>query len=888
MSLGAKWAGGWRITRGTVDPGNRGDPPVLERERLATLRRFGVLDTPAEVAFDDLAEMAAQLCDTPMALVSLVDEQRQWFKARVGLDAHETSREMSFCAHALAGPHPLIVEDAAADPRFVDNDLVTGEPHLRFYAGIPLVVDGGHVLGTLCVLDVVPRSLTPVQLRQLQVLARQVVSQLELRRQSEALACEVADRTVVEAALRASETRYRALFESSPVGSAETLPDGTLVAVNPRLCQMLGYSAEELIGRPYWIMRADLVDGDHVVRSFVGVGASATIFDRRLFRRKDGSTLPVLIAAVQVPDGDGQVSRLLAKLVDVTSWVAAEDALRISETRYRALFEASPVGSAEYSSDGTLLAVNPQLCRMLGYHASELVGQRAQIMQMDPDDGDRALARLIERPAEPGFSRQRYRHKDGTGLDVLVGVAQVRDEQAKLDRLLATMVDISAQVNAEQRLDAAHADLAARKLFTDAVLDSIDVGIVACDAAGTLTVFNPVARGWHGLDIGSDLDAASDSDHFAENFSLYAGDGSVLAADSVPLMRALRDGSVRDAEIVIAPPGRPATRVLCSGQTMVAEDGSALGAVVAMTDITAARAATVALAASEHRFRTTFLNDPAGLAVVTVDGRALQVNLALSRLLGRTESALLEVETLSELAGPNAAVALAELSAVARSSTGTSVASEQRLLHSNGSEMWALITATQFSDPIHGDCVLVQLEDVTARKQAEDRLTRQALYDGLTNLPNRSMLLDRIRLALARLDRRPGDGMVALLFCDLNGFKVINDRNGHAAGDAVLAEVSHRLAAAMRPTDTVARLGGDEFVVLCENLPDADIVDEIAKRLERSVAEPIEWQQHQLAVTVSIGIVFATVTSTPDELIRQADRAMYAAKLLGRDRRPDS
>ncbi|MDH3214878.1 MAG: ATP-binding protein [Candidatus Krumholzibacteria bacterium] len=157
--------------------------PKNEAERLAALNTYEVLDTEPEAAFDDLTRLAARHCHTPIALVSLIDTERQWFKSKVGLTACETSRSLAFCAHAILKPdNALIVEDAFLDPRFADNPLVTGEPQVRFYAGAPLVNADGMALGTLCVIGHKPGKLDEEQLDTLRALARQVVSQLELRK----------------------------------------------------------------------------------------------------------------------------------------------------------------------------------------------------------------------------------------------------------------------------------------------------------------------------------------------------------------------------------------------------------------------------------------------------------------------------------------------------------------------------------------------------------------------------------------------------------------------------------------------------------------------------------------------------------------------------------
>jgi two-component sensor histidine kinase len=157
-------------------------PALTESDRLAALRSYRVLDTPPEPEFDDLVQLAARACQTPVALISLIDERRQWFKAEVGLGVRETPLDRSICLSAMLLPGMTIVPDLTEDPRFVGNPLVTGEPHLRFYAGAVLRTPDGVPLGALCVLDHMPRDLTEEQASTLTMLARQVMSQLELRR----------------------------------------------------------------------------------------------------------------------------------------------------------------------------------------------------------------------------------------------------------------------------------------------------------------------------------------------------------------------------------------------------------------------------------------------------------------------------------------------------------------------------------------------------------------------------------------------------------------------------------------------------------------------------------------------------------------------------------
>ena len=155
--------------------------PENEKQRLETLRGYEILDTEPEASFDDLTFLASYLCETPVALISLVDADRQWFKSKVGVSVLETSRDIAFCASAILRPDLFIVPDASQDKRFADNPFVVADPKIRFYAGAPLMTQG-QALGTLCVLDQVPRELRPEQLQALRALSRQVVAQLDLRR----------------------------------------------------------------------------------------------------------------------------------------------------------------------------------------------------------------------------------------------------------------------------------------------------------------------------------------------------------------------------------------------------------------------------------------------------------------------------------------------------------------------------------------------------------------------------------------------------------------------------------------------------------------------------------------------------------------------------------
>ena len=228
-----------------------------ERARLEALRSYRILDTDPEQAFDDIVLLASQICGTPISLITLVDENRQWFKARVGVSLTETSRSVSFCAHAIQGKEIFVIPDALQDERFRENPLVLDDPHLRFYAGAPLVTRDGHALGTLCIVDRVPRTFTEEQAHALDALRRQAEAQLELRRNLADLNQALRERDRAEAAQTALVGELRRSLEKVDKLSA-ILPLSSNCEINmtipatPAGIQTVSEGVIQLLASKHW------------------------------------------------------------------------------------------------------------------------------------------------------------------------------------------------------------------------------------------------------------------------------------------------------------------------------------------------------------------------------------------------------------------------------------------------------------------------------------------------------------------------------------------------------------------------------------------------------------------------------------------------------------
>jgi PAS domain S-box-containing protein len=346
--------------------------PLRENEagRVEALQSYRILDTPPEERFDDLARLAAYVCGTPIGLIGLIESSREWFKSRVGWDVSEIPREISFGTHTITQPDALIVSDTLKDIRFARNQLAA-QAGVRFYAGVPLLTPEGYVLGTLSVMDYVPRALTEEQTRILWALARQVMAHLKDQRDFGSNPG------------RESYERYRRFFESSVVGFYRTTLDGQVLDCNPAFVRIMGYaSREELLAchaLEFYFSPSERQDFLEQCRTL----GSLTNFASRL-RRKDSSSVWVLENVETVLGRDGTQAMIEGTLVDIsrqkfaeTAHDQAQQALEDSETRYRRLFETAKDGILILDfKTGQIADVNPFLIEMLGYTHSEFVGKK--------------------------------------------------------------------------------------------------------------------------------------------------------------------------------------------------------------------------------------------------------------------------------------------------------------------------------------------------------------------------------------------------------------------------------------------------------------------------------------------------------------------------------
>ena len=300
--------------------------PPDEESRLELLTSLNLLDTAPEAVFDRITRLAARLLDVPTTLFSLVDGERQWFKSRVGLDVTETPREQAFCAHAILESVPLVVEDAALDARFSDNPLVTGVPHVRFYAGVQIRTREGNAIGTLCAIDSEPRTLKSEDLQTLQDLADIITKEVQFRER-----LVTAEERLFETGERArdSEDRFRAIFDLASIGIALVAPGGGWLTVNAALCAIVGYTERELLRLTFPdITYRDDMDADAVLLQRLQRREISQYQLEKRYVRKDGGVVWVNLNVSARIGPDGKVEHYVSVVKDIQAQKMAEQALQ--------------------------------------------------------------------------------------------------------------------------------------------------------------------------------------------------------------------------------------------------------------------------------------------------------------------------------------------------------------------------------------------------------------------------------------------------------------------------------------------------------------------------------------------------------------------------------
>lgn len=463
--------------------------PFKEKERLAALTSYRILDTPPELAFDDITTLAAHICGTSMAVVTLIDEGRQWFKSKVGLDFTETPREIAFCAHAIEQSDVMIVEDARRDARFDGNPLVYEPPHILFYAGAPLISREGFPIGALAVMESEPRSLSDAQRHALEILRDSVMRAIELRRHADHLAGLLQERNeamlalsmmkkelerrVTErggALLNANEalTRERdlslrerafsdALINSMPELFCVFSPEGKFIRWNKNLETVSGYSADELAAmRPLQLFTDAKNAGsasDAAAKKAHFLAKSAEVIHQGFAQTeaflftKTGQRIPYLLTGTRVEIENQPL--ICGMGVNITERLKFEEMLRLRNSAVEASVNAVVIAAA----DGRIQWVNRAFEVTTGYLASDAVGKSLDMLQGPWSDANNAALRDAIREKREGQALMQSFRKDGSPFWGDFRLAPVPDRHGRVTHFVAVINDVSEARHYQEQLE---------------------------------------------------------------------------------------------------------------------------------------------------------------------------------------------------------------------------------------------------------------------------------------------------------------------------------------------------------------------------------------------------------------------------------------------------
>ncbi len=965
--------------------------PLDEPERLRALQRLDVLDSAPEQEFDALVAAAALVCEVPISLVSLIDSDRQWFKANVGLPGvTQTPRDIAFCAHAIQGDGIFEVPDALADPRFADNPLVSQAPDIRFYAGATLrLSDGAHV-GTLCVIDRVPRRLSAQQREALRLLSIAAVQALESRRMARAFV--------------ASEARFRTLSESSPLGVFGTDAAGLCTYTNARWQAIYGMSQPEALGEG-WSRTLHPDDRAAVFAEWQRTAALKLDFDME-FRvlHDDGTVRHVRSLSRPVLGADGQVTDYVGSVEDTTERMQARRALDDERERMASILEGTGAGTWEWNVQTGETRFNERWAEIVGATLSELSPTTIQTWSdlCHPDDVVRSGAMLRGHFAGAIADYEleaRMRHRNGHWVWVLDrGRVLTRTADGQPEWMFGTHIDISARKAQEAQLRKSEELLNATGALARVGGWELEV------ATGRITWSAQTCR-IHGVDSGYQprLDEAID---------FYAPEARPVVEAAVA--KAMADGQDWDLELPLIQQGgqriwvravghaefeggQPA-RLLGAFQDITAHrlnqqvfertherlllatesggigvwdwdlhtneitwdalmytlygmhggsgtngyelwarhlhpedrsraerelheavnssvdfrsefrvmwadgsvrhlratgkitrdaEGRALRMVGVNWDVTPLQELNLRLAEQHELLRVTL--NSIGDAVITTDAqsRVTWLNPAAERMtgwlsaeaLGRPLTQVFHIvndETRQPTENP-VAICLAQGKMVG-------LANHTLLISRNGDEFGIEDSAAPIRNP-DGEVlgVVLVFHDVTEQRRLSGEMSYRATHDPLTGLINRAEFETRLRRTLDKAHEDRSEH--ALLYIDLDQFKLVNDACGHSVGDQLLQQVAKVLREAVRARDTLARLGGDEFAVILEHC-----TGEQAQRVAQQICDRMEafrflHDERRFRIGTSIGLVpVDNRWANTAAAMQAADTSCYAAKEAGRNR----
>ncbi|MEM5581536.1 PAS-domain containing protein [Roseibium sp. AS2] len=846
-----------------------------ERERIEALRALQILHSERLPEYNAVVEAAAGILDCPISLIALVDVEEQWFKARYGLDAEGTERSASFCQHAILSDDIFVVPDAETDDRFKNNRLVTGEPHIRFYAGCPLSIDGRNRLGTLCVIDTKPRIPTRQQLEQLRRLATAVEGLIKAHRFSVQNQQTLIEMERHQKLAAGKHDLLQEVTSVSGVGGWEIDLNTNVVTWTDKTCEIheveSGFQPDVKTALSFYPeeYRDEITTAvNRGIKEGIGWDLELpfiTAKGRHTWVRAVGR--PIL--------ENGTVSRLVGAFQDITERNLADQAVRLSEAVHRATLEALTEGILLLDQEGRIQAFNPAAATLLG-NQKDLKGKAVQDLDLD-----------FSHPApDPAVD-----------LNPLMLAARepekIKNRLVKLSRC-GQSEPVWLRLNAQSIADIDHAPGQA-----GVVVSLTDITETKQQADTLQTIFDHFPGGI--AYYGKDLRLESSNDEFRRllDVSQEFTDGRPALYDF--FTHNAKRGDYGPGDIDALAQERYSFYDLTTAQVFERQTANGVyietrstplpsgGLIHNFYDITDRKLLEKLLAENErtarHRWEeldAVLANMRQGVSVFDAQGRLTLWNKQYVDLFSKPEGEVQAGVSITELVKAEKVrgefkgnVHDHVMDLMTRLSAGDVVRSKFK--HPNGKVISVIQT------PLPAGGWIGTHEDVTTREQAVEKIEYAAHHDTLTGLANRTLFNATLEDTLRKVAALQCEGDLMLL--DLDNFKPVNDAYGHDAGDEMLKLVAQRLRDCVRSSDLVARLGGDEFaIILSRSGSGVSFTSEIADRIVQNLQMPFELSGKQVTIGVSVGIAQLTGESIDvSSVIKRADIALYMVKKSGRN-----
>ncbi len=690
--------------------------PPNEAARIKALQQLVILDTPPEQQFDDIVQLAAAITGCPIALVSLVDTSRQWFKAKCGLDATETDRGIAFCAHAILGKELFEVCDASSDPRFSANPLVTGTLSIRFYAGMPLLSKQGFAYGTLCVIDTKPGRLNDFQRQAMERLARQVVWCMEARLQHEQ-----------DAGVSKSLT---SLLEFLPDGLITTDIEGNIKHVNSIARRWHGIDPAT-INRQEWPLYFELFDQSGKQRLALAdtpltrVLRGEQVKDQELIIRSKGQPERLMLCnADYLRDSQGRRTGAVVVMRDITANRDASRSIADKNRRLSVILEGTRAGTWECNLQTGAMELNDRWADIIGYRLDELSTLNVEMLERWVHPDDLAMCREAlqqhlrgELPLYDVTMRMRHKHGHYVWVHDLGRVFEWGPTGQAL-KIAGTRLDISAM---KQR----DAEVASARNYLQEIINAAEeVSIIATDAQGLITLFNSGAErmlGYSAKDmVGKQTPAifhlpkqveqrakelSSQYDRNINGFDTFVHEVRTGGTDTRQWTYVCRDGSLKQVRLSVS--------ALHEGQ------GKLIGFLGMSMDLTRQLEAEESARVSIERFERAFAAAAQGMALLSVTGHWIDVNDALCQMFGYTREELLKID-LDQLTYPDDLNKDLQLVRQTLDGAISHYQMEKRYIDSDGALIHGILSVSLVRDsrgwPMH---FVLQIQDISALKHME-------------------------------------------------------------------------------------------------------------------------------------------------------------------------